>query len=409
MWLYGVLWLLSIVVELKVCQVSRTRKIQVNRLDECIEPLKSETDMQAPFFLVPVQPDRDDELLKLIRFDSDSGTVCFTHPFEHIKLTALSINQGLALNLDIYYQQPTTTLTIPTTKTSHVTIIIPTPTDHFNQFIVTCIDLSANMTRIGKHVFYSELEYSEDLSSSNFSMIRSHVSPNEANVDVECPDESIHYVYTLKVENTQECHLKKSKSENVIFSMLNDRLRVLDDEEKSSSAPIMHITSTVSHVTKTVAKLATLSFNLKLFTVLAITLASLLVVLIYAVFLTLKRFLNVKTSLLCAQRSGCSGSGMDSCGTIETQSSILMNELPAVNKNNPDNMFIYSNQYLSRLGIDMMENLRNLTMDQNVYTSSTFRTVASNSLPLDRWHSLLNWNVDFNTMNEVFEEFVKFK
>lgn len=60
--------------------------LNLKRLDQCIEPLRGEEKMTPPFFLVPIQPESQDELDKIVRFDLDTGKTCFNGKVAYLSL-----------------------------------------------------------------------------------------------------------------------------------------------------------------------------------------------------------------------------------------------------------------------------------------------------------------------------------
>lgn len=435
-----------LVIKSSNCQVASNRVINIQNLTQCINPLKDEESnnhepMQAPYFLVPIQPDDLDSLGRQIHFDIDSGQVCFLPEFRQVKFTTLSINQGLALNLEINLidSSSTTTTTQNPPKQINITHLIP-KLSHRNsaRLVFTCTQQSNPTTQNGtqqidQHLFY--IEHNDNLNTSNTNFLRlvNSVSQTETNVVIECPNESVEYTYTLRLAAPDENYfLKSSSNQNVVFQLRKPLIQT------STSSPAAH-----QQITKTAAKLAKLTFNLKVFTILALTLASLLAVLIYIVFLTLTRLMRAKAQLF---------SGSNSCGTMDTHSSIIMSDLPTNGGTSGENcffkssrcyqldlptseMFKHSSVYLGQLGIDAgAANLKNLIDDvggegeaklnslavnnNSIYKPNMYVTNGSaTSMDLSgtracvqqRWQRMLDWNVDFNSMSDVFHDLARFK
>lgn len=425
------------------CQVASNRVINIQNITQCINPLKDEQTepMQAPYFLVPIQPDDLDSLNRLIHFDVDSGQVCFLPEFHQVKFTTLSINQGLALNLEINlidYSSTTTTTRNPP-KQINITHVIP-KLSHRNsaRLVFTCTQSNPqthNGTRqIDQHLFYIENNDNLNTSNTNFIRLVNSVSQTETNLVIECPNESVEYTYTLRLSAPDENYfLKSSSNQNVVFQLKKPSIQTSSTSTSSSAAH--------QQITKTAAKLAKLTFNLKIFTILALTLASLLAVLIYIVFLTLTRLMRAK-----AQIFGGS-TGTDSCGTMDTHSSIIMSDLPMnVTSGNcffkssrcfqldmpTSEMFKHSSVYLGQLGIDATANLKHLIDDggegegrlgslvavnssykPNMYvtngSAASMDLSGTRACVQQRWQRMLDWNVDFNSMSDVFHDLARFK
>lgn len=475
-----------------------TKSIRIKNLTECIEPFAQakSTTMQAPYFLVPIQPDDSDELARLVRFDADSGQVCFHPSATHsmIKFTILSINQGTALNLEITLADASRLLTTTSKPASNrqvnITHYIPslTQTRRSARLVITCEASSttpsnSNSTRIDPHIIYATTatdDHHIDVDYHLFTRLVTRVSQTEVNVVVRCVNDELEYIYTLRLSDPDENYFLKSSSlENVVFQLRKPPPPTQPTTKTSSSAPIRHVTSPAMsssaaiEITRTAAKLATLTFNFKMFTILAITLASLLAVLIYVVFLTLTRFMRAKASLFSATAAAGDGAAsmVDSCATtsLDTRSSILMNEIqsqqqqtqqrPVLSNQNHmkhsldvAGLFSHSSFYLGQLGIDATSNLRHLLdqqqQQQSVLRNCTFMVTGSklpnnNTVYLDgsgtmtsssisgasssycppmnvvntnsgdlhaaRWHHMLDWNVDFNSMSDVFDDLVRLK
>ena len=107
----------------------------------------------------------------------------------------------------------------------------------------------------------------------------------------------------------------------------------------------------------------------------------------------------------------------DESDTIQTQSTLsnVFTLEPQIQSGTIGDL-THSNQYLSRLGIDMMGNLRSLmshnpTTQNTLYVSDhSLRTITSvAATEKSSWNRLLNWTIDFNSMSDVFEDLAKFK
>ena len=323
-----------------------------------------------------------------------------------MKFSVLSINQGQAVNIDLNYideqSRPKPPLIINRTHLISVQ-------NNLEQILITCSNQTdANSLKINEHLFYQERQPSNDSIYTSLNIFL--VDETEAKIKLKCKSDE--FKYTLKLDPKQGYNF--AKSGNLIL------LRRLpeEEEENMSSAPILEpiliSTTTATEITRTITTLTKLSLNLKLLTIIAITLASLLVLLFYIVVLTMKRLVLNNQFYTSSQQPKT-----DESDTIQTQSTLsnVFTLEPQIQSGTIGDL-THSNQYLSRLGIDMMGNLRSLmshnpttTTQNTLYVSDhSLRTITSvAATEKSSWNRLLNWTVDFNSMSDVFEDLAKFK
>jgi hypothetical protein len=321
-----------------------------------------------------------------------------------VKFSVLSINQGQAVNIDLNYIDEQSRPKPPSIINRTHLIRVQ---NNLEQILITCSNQTdANSLKIDEHLFYQERQPSNDSIYTSLNIFL--VNETEAKIKLKC--QSDEYKYTLKLDPKQGYNF--AKSGNLIL------LRRLpeEEEENMSSAPILEpiliSTTTATEITRTITTLTKLSLNLKLLTIIAITLASLLVLLFYIVVLTMKRLVLNNQFYTSSQQPKT-----DESDTIQTQSTLsnVFTLEPQIQSGTIGDL-THSNQYLSRLGIDMMGNLRSLmshnpTTQNTLYVSDhSLRTITSvAATEKSSWNRLLNWTIDFNSMSDVFEDLAKFK
>lgn len=404
-----------------------TRSMRLNRTDECVEDVLSGTEMRAPYFLVPIEPDTDEKLHELVRFDLDTGRVCaLGKPFERVKFTALSINQGLALNLEITLVDYTRPRCINRTHS-----LSPSGPTQIGLDCRTTHPINNATTKIDEHLFYFE-QQAEGLIQPETLRIEL-VDKNQANIKLKCPRDTNEYVYEIKLVHA-EYEMRKSPIYPNVIAVVG---RVVEEKTSSSRAPIVlqqpsrmiarpSPTTAAAQITKNVGTLAKFTLNLKLFAVTAASLSALLVVLVYVAFVALRRLLfataAATTTAMMSSHDSNSHQEMD---TIRTRMSdvFFTSTTTTTQSSDPTGLFSHSNQYLSRLGVDMVGNLRHLftttttpphpqpTSDLYVSCQNTMTNFGCDNrfVPMEKWYRLLNWRLDFNSMSDVFDDLAKFK
>lgn len=281
--------------------------------------------------------------------------------------------------------------------------------NNLEQIFITCSNQTdANSLKIDEHLFYQERQPSNDSIYTSLNIFL--VNETEAKIKLKC--QSDEFRYTLKLDPKQGYNFAKTGN-LILLRRLPEEIE--NEDEIMSSAPILEpilvSTTTATEITRTITTLTKLSLNLKLLTIIAITLASLLVLLFYIVVLTMKRLVLNNQFYASSQPPKT-----DESDTIQTQST-TSNVFTLEPQIQTIGDLTHSNQYLSRLGIDMMGNLRSLmshnptTTQNTLYVSDhSLRTITSvSATEKSSWNRLLNWTIDFNSMSDVFEDLAKFK
>lgn len=322
-----------------------------------------------------------------------------------MKFSVLSINQGQAVNIDLNYIDEQSKPKPPSIINRTHSIRVE---NNLEQIFITCSNQTdANSSKIDEHLFYQERQSSNDSIYTSLNIFL--VNETEAKIKLKC--QSDEFRYTLKLDSKQGYNF--AKSGNLI--LLRRLPEEIENEDEMSSAPILEpilvSTTTATEITRTITTLTKLSLNLKLLTIIAITLASLLVLLFYIVVLTMRRLVLNNQFYTSSQQPKT-----DESDTIQTQST-TSNVFTLEPQIQTIGDLTHSNQYLSRLGIDMMGNLRSLmshnptTTQNTLYVSDhSLRTITSvSATEKSSWNRLVNWTIDFNSMSDVFEDLAKFK
>lgn len=409
---FAVTWIWLLIELVRAQETTKIISLSRSKSHECIEPMKEEGQMNAPYFLVPIQPDTEGSLFKLIHFNSDTGVVCFNEKtrFDRVKFSVLSINYGLALNIEIHFVD-NDVMTKATQKTPVVIAKTYSLPGHVDYVFISCFESELNASRIDEHLFFMSIENEDEplrlSDNQEFRIIKSDLDEDKAIIEFRCPFESSTYVYTLTLEKPEKFYLSKRGR-----NLFAQQLRKLPQKSYKLEMTTTTRESIRAATTESLPHLAKLGFNFKLFVIIAFTLAALFIVVFYAAFAIVKRLLVADKSSLSQQKHN----------TIATQrSSIRMSDLATISTRQKDTeVFAHTNRYLSRLGIDMISNFSGLitpTTSSNSYatynTSVVSDTMNSDlrrgGVHLHNWYRLLDWKVDFNSMSEVFEDLARLK
>lgn len=359
--------------------------------------------MRPPFYIVPIQPESADEFAKIVRIDLENGDIYVNQPLEEpVTFSALSINQGSAMTVVI---NP----------------ILPGPIECFN-----LIDGTKSNSKA-----FKDSDKCFEIDSRIFSN-----NTCDSKIGVKCLDEPVlsldqesfiqshdiilHQIgdYILKVTCFSTDWLINIKLKETNISLIQDKglIFYLKECERNLS----NKNSTYTTLTNLV-KINKFSLNLKVYLIMLISLVSFLIgFLLFLVNVIIKRISKCEKSTYPLKNS------ILSVNTIDTRASVLIDyfDQSLSNGNLDTNKLIldeknlssklqYSTGYLSQMGINVSEDLKDLK-DRNLIEIAGESGVKLNSsevneLTVKKWCNLLEWNVDFASFSNVIDDMTTLK
>lgn len=297
-----------------------------------IESLKSGTflmnvktldsQMSAPYFMVPIEPDNAEMLAKCLRVDLDNTGDMFVLDarllanLTQIKFSILSINQGhaltLVLNMIPKNSNPTTTSTTSSRRIvyskTHYISSSSDATDvkfKFNHsamhgqrkrlkgfIFVNCVNVSESaLNPIDVNLFYASRMSANMLNTVNIYKLSIEIGKraNELSVKLECKNDPTQYWYNVKLvdQKDEEFVLLNGTITNVILHMVAERKRPATERRLGETKSTTTISSTFNK--SSVGQTYQLNFKYVLISLIAIL--CLVIVLFYLTFMLVKKAL----------------------------------------------------------------------------------------------------------------------
>ncbi|CAF0708844.1 unnamed protein product [Brachionus calyciflorus] len=367
--------------------------------------------MKPPFYVVPIQPDDIDSFNKLIRVDLDTGGIYLLKSdlTDQIKFSALSINQGSAM----------TVILNP--------LILPKITHCFNLYNNLKSDRTVSdvdkCVEIDSKIFQnSTCESKQEIELGIKCLNEPQLVPNEKNYKVS--EVSLRknlnglYFLNFKCEIHHDWLISLNiLDERINLEIYNENLLALFNLDCN----LTQVTASTTTMLNSVIQINKFSFNLKLYTIVLISLVSSLIGFLLVLGNLLVRKINLKREGEEDVKNYPFKSSILSVNTIDTRTSVLIDYFDQSNtaimdtnklildEKNLNSKLQYSTGYLSQMGINVTEDLKDLKdLDEKCVNLGRVSQDEVCDLTVKKWCNLLDWKVDYASYSNVFDDLAKF-
>ncbi|RNA42024.1 hypothetical protein BpHYR1_018104 [Brachionus plicatilis] len=356
--------------------------------------------MRPPYYIVPIEPEDAQQFARKVRIDLENGDIYINQPLEEpVTFSALSINQGSAITIIL---NPA----------------LAAKTECFN-----LIDGTRSRSKASKD-------------SDKCFEIDSRIFTNntcDSKIGVKCLDEPVlsldqdsfipgHDVIwhsigdlMLKVTCFSTDWLINIKLKETNISLVEDKGLVFYLKECERN---VEQNSTLTNL----VKINKFSLNLKVYLIMLVSVVSFMIgFLLFLVNVAARRISSIGNKSKYPSKSS-----ILSVNTIDTRTSVLIDYFDQslsnghldtnkliLDEKNLASKLQYSTGYLSQMGINVSEDLKDLK-ERNLLQviSGDGAKSASNEvteLTVKKWCNLLEWNVDFGSFSNVIDEMTSLK
>lgn len=356
--------------------------------------------MRPPFYIVPIEPDNADQFTKKVKIDLDNGDIYVNEPLEEpVKFSALSINQGSAMTIIL---NP----------------VLKEPVECFNLIDGNKSDIKA----------LKDSDKCLEIDSRIFSN-----NSCDSKIGVQCLDEPVLRLnqdsttqrqdiillnigdYMLKVSCLSTDWFINLKLKQINVSLVEEQGNLVFNSNECEKK--IEKNSTITNL----IRINKFSLNLKLYLIMLVSVVSFLIgFLLFLVNLAVKRINQCEKTKYPLKNS------ILSVNTIDTRTSVLIDYLDQslnngqldtnkliLDEKNLNSKLQYSTGYLSQMGINVSDDLRDLKEKKllaNINTDGVKLPASEiDELTVKRWCELLEWNVDFASFSNVIDDMASLK